>query len=183
MPADLAPTTVVMSIVAEDRPGLVQVLAELVAAHNGNWIDSSMARLGGEFAGIVRIEIPAAVIPDLEEALAGLADQGITVTAKRSDIDSASTGVAATGINARLELTVGDHPGIVRDISTVLNRHGVSIYEFETRVFTGSMSGEHLFSATARIVLPNELSVDHLRQALEDIAQDIMVEIDLKEAA
>jgi len=171
------PVGLVLSIIATDRPGLVQTLAEAVAAHGGNWIDSSMSRLGGEFAGIVLVEIPEGSVEALEEALAALGEAGIAVTSRRSDGTAAPKGYAAV-----LELTGGDHPGIVRDISAALAKHGISIDDLETQVFTGSMSGEKLFSARARIVIPDALSTDTLREDLEDIAQDVMVEIKLKQA-
>lgn len=171
------PVGLVLSIIAADRPGLVQILSETVAAHGGNWIDSSMARLGGEFAGIVLVEVPEGSVAGLEAALALLGERGISVTAKRSDGT-----VAPAGHAALLELTGGDHPGIVRDISAALARHGASIDELETHVFTGSMSGEALFQAKARILIPESLGTDRLREDLEDIAQDVMVDIVLKDA-
>ncbi|MEJ8572797.1 glycine cleavage system protein R [Microbaculum marinum] len=167
---------VVLSIVARDRPGLVQTLAERVAAHDGNWIDSAMARLGGEFAGIVRISLPDDGVAGLRSDLSALAERGIAVT-----MHAAGEANDVPGRPARFELTGSDHPGIVRDISAALARHGVSIDELETRVFPGSMSGEKLFSAEARIILPEGLSADDLRGELEAIAQDIMVEVEFKE--
>ena len=171
------PVGLVLSIIAKDRPGLVQTLAEVVAGHGGNWVESSMARLAGEFAGIVLVSIPEARVEDFEAALDRLDEQGFFVTARRSEGPS-----APEGRKAFLELTGSDHPGIVRDISAALARHGASIDELETDVFTGSMSGEALFQAKARIVLPETLSMDALRETLEDIAQDVMVEIALKDA-
>jgi glycine cleavage system regulatory protein len=166
----------VLSVIAEDRPGLVQTLAEVVAEYGGNWIDSSMSRLGGEFAGIVRIEIPYDSLDGLEGALERLGERGITVVSKRSDDAAPPLGHAAY-----LELTGGDHPGIVRDISAALARHGASIEELETQVFTGSMSGEKLFNAKARLLIPEDVSLDTVSEALEDIAHDVMVEIELSD--
>src|SRR6266498_4366947 len=50
--------TLVMTVIGRDRPGLVDSLAGLVAQHGGNWLDSRMSRLGGQFAGILRVQIP-----------------------------------------------------------------------------------------------------------------------------
>ena len=44
----------IVTLVGEDRPGLVKALAERAAANGANWLDSSMAHLAGKFAGIVR---------------------------------------------------------------------------------------------------------------------------------
>lgn len=168
----------VLTVIARDRAGLVQTIAEAVAAHGGNWVDSSMARLGGEFAGIVRVELPEAKAAPLEAALGRLAADGITVICRRTDGTP-----AARGRLARLVLTSVDHPGIVRDVSAALARHGVSIDELETKVAPGSMSGEPMFSAVARIVLPAGLAAERLGDELESLASDMMAEIVLTEAA
>jgi len=168
----------VLSIIAEDRPGLVQTLSQVVTDHAGNWIDSSMARLGGEFAGIVRVDVPNDNVDAFESALAVLATTGIVVSVRHD-----KTGMPAlTGRRADLELTGSDHPGIVHEISSALASQNVSIEELKTEIFSGSMSGGKLFSAKARVVFPNGLGVDDLRHHLEKIAEDIMVDIDLTEA-
>ena len=68
---------IVLTVIARDRPGLVERVSEVIARHQGNWVDSSMARLGGEFAGILMIELPEASLAALEADLAGLAAAGI----------------------------------------------------------------------------------------------------------
>ncbi len=52
------PIPLVMTIIGPDRTGLVESLAGCVAENGGNWLESRLCRLGGEFAGILRIEIP-----------------------------------------------------------------------------------------------------------------------------
>ena len=47
----------VLTLIGKDRPGLVEALAATVAEHGGNWVESRMCRLGGEFAGVLRVEI------------------------------------------------------------------------------------------------------------------------------
>src|SRR5580765_5586294 len=69
----------VMTVIGADRPGLVDEVAAVVAEHEGNWLESRMSRLGGQFAGILRVELPeenekAAVI-----ALQALKAQGLSV--------------------------------------------------------------------------------------------------------
>lgn len=165
---------IVASIVAADRPGLVKRLAEAIAGEEGNWVDSSMARLGGSFAGIVRVSVPEARAAGLEAALSALAKDGITVLTRRSE------GAAPVGARAALDLTCADRPGIVRTISERLAARGVSIDELETEVFTGSMSGEALFKASARIVIPPETDAAEIARELETIGMDMMAEIRLR---
>lgn len=171
------PVELVLTVISRDRPGIVEAVAELVSDHSGNWIDSAMSRLGGEFAGILRISVPERCKDALVQALSGLAEQDIVVTWRPSGEPR-----AVSGTKARLTLTGQDHTGIVREVSHVLARQGVSVDDLRTEVFAGSMTGEAMFSADAEVVLPDGLDVDDLRDALELIANDIMVDIDLTEA-
>ena len=169
----------VLSIIAEDRPGLVQTLSEIIARHSGNWIDSSMARLGGEFAGIVRVAVPDEEASKFETDVAALGADGITVSVRR---DKPAV-PPLVGQRAELQLTGTDHPGIVHEISSALAGQNVSIEELKTEIFSGSMSGGKLFSAQVRIVFPDGLTMDDLRDHLETIAGDIMVDIELTESS
>lgn len=166
----------VLTVIARDRPGLIKALSETIARHGGNWIDSSMARLGGEFAGILRVDVPAGASDGLQSALARLAEDGITVTIRKGETKS----VPRTGRRARLELVGVDHPGIIHGISTALSALDISIDDLETRVFTGSMSGEAMFEAKAEIVLPDTVEEAKLRATLETLARDLMVDADLE---
>ena len=69
----------VMTVIGQDRPGLVDSIAALVAAHGGNWLESRMSRLGGQFAGILRVEVPSENEPALVAELKKLESRGLTV--------------------------------------------------------------------------------------------------------
>ncbi|MCX2724217.1 glycine cleavage system protein R [Roseibium salinum] len=143
-------THLVFTVIAKDRPGLVERIAEIIAELGGNWIESSMARLGGEFAGIVRIGIAGERSDELIAELQALAADGIDITL-RSDVMGPQE---LEGVFAHLDLVSQDHPGILRDITRVLSDRGVSIEHLETEVAPGSMQGEALFKASADLRLP-----------------------------
>jgi glycine cleavage system regulatory protein len=163
---------VVLTVIGEDRPGLVETLAQVVAGHGGNWLESRMSHLAGKFAGILRVSVPPQNVEALAAALGGL--QGLRVVAEPSDAPPARFRPA------RLELTGADHAGIVRDVSATLARRGVNVEELETRCADAPMSGQALFQASARLRLPPDLSVEDLRRALEGVAQDLLVDIALE---
>jgi len=170
-------TSLVLTIVGPDRPGLVNLLSDRATAHGANWLESRMANLAGQFAGIVHLQIPDARVEALVQSLGTFEAQGMRVTALRGE------GVSARGTRRlHLELTGQDRPGIVRDISGALARQGVSIDELVTDCVSGSMSGESLFRARAQLRVPVGLETRALRQALEDIANDLMVDVTLDEA-
>ena len=47
----------IVSVFAEDRPNLINAISDQVLAHDGNWLESSLSRLCGQFAGLVHIDI------------------------------------------------------------------------------------------------------------------------------
>lgn len=162
----------ILSVMAEDRPGLVEALSGAVADQGGNWIDSSMARLGGEFAGILHVELPEGKAEAFETALRDLEADGITIAVRKGGMPA-----RAAGATASFELSGADHPGIVRDISAAFARHGVSIDELHTQIMPGSMSGAPVFVAKGTVVIPEGTDTDQVRDELEAIAQDILVDI------
>ena len=167
----------VMTVIGQDRPGLVDSIAALVAEHGGNWLESRMSRLGGQFAGILRVEVPSENESPLVAALGRLASQGLTVVA-HPDQPKPAPGIARQSV---LEIVGQDRPGIVRQISHVLASLGVNVEELQTECASAAMSGETLFKARATLNIPESCNAAQIRQQLERIAADLIVEISLAE--
>ena len=129
-------TSLILTLVGPDRPGLVSAVSACAGAHGANWMESRLTRLAGQFAGVVRLEVDAAAADALERGLSGLVAEGLKLAVVRAD-----AGAAAQARLARLELVGHDRPGIVRDISAVLARHGLSIDALETACESASMIG------------------------------------------
>jgi glycine cleavage system regulatory protein len=167
----------VMTVIGQDRPGLVDSVAALVAQHGGNWLESRMSRLGGQFAGILRVEIPKGNEPKLVEALKGLADRGLTVVVSQ-DTAPQKDQVLRYSV---LEIVGQDRPGIVSQIARVLAENEVNVEELHTECASAAMSGETLFKAHARLGIPENSDSNAVRKRLEELAEDLMVEISLEE--
>ena len=58
----------VLTVIGQDRPGLVELLSRAVTDHGGNWEASRMARMSGRFAGILQISVPQEQAEELAEA-------------------------------------------------------------------------------------------------------------------
>lgn len=168
----------VLTVIGEDRPGLVEALAELIADHGGSWDESRMARLAGHFAGVVQIHLPRDRAPALVEALPQLAARGLDVTVVDSDWSLAHIDHRHS---VRLELVGHDRPGIVRQISKALAELGVSVQDLRTAVESAPMSGERLFQAQAELALPPGVAREEIRAALERLADDMMVDLTLRD--
>lgn len=169
--------SLVMTVIAEDRPGLVDAISGVIAEHEGNWLESRMSRLGGRFAGILRVELPAAKQDLLVGALRALDANGLNVAVAQD------ASVIEKGGELRMIEVVGhDRPGIVRQISHALATHGVNVEEFSSEVASAAMSGEPLFKARAKVRLPEGCDAQQLQQELEKIAADLIVELSFAKA-
>ncbi len=170
------PTSLVLTVLGEDRPGLVESLASIIAAHDGNWLESRMAQLAGQFAGILYTSVPDANAAALINALQGLAVHGLQVVVARSSTDEPAQ-------NSRwltLDLVGNDHLGIIRDLARTLAQRGINIEELQTACTSAPMTGGMLFKATARLRVPLEMAVTELQVTLEQLAHDLMVGITLE---
>ena len=171
-------TSLVVTVIGNDRPGIVERLSEVVLTAGANWEESRMARLAGKFAGILRVSVAAANAEALASGLRALTNDGLTVV-----VESSGDAPAETFRTVRLELVGNDHPGIIRDISKVLAQHQVNIEELETSVSGAPMTGEQLFRAAVQLRLPAAVTTDWLRGRLEALAGELMVDVALDEQA
>ncbi|MCY1277172.1 ACT domain protein [compost metagenome] len=164
----------VLTVIAPDQPGLVERIAQCIAAHGGNWLESKMSRMAGQFAGILRVAVPAEGYDELVEGLQGLSAHGIRVMLAQSGIEPSCTWKPIL-----LDLVGNDRPGIVRDITRLLTELGVNLESLLTEVMPAPMSSEPLFHAEAVLAVPLTLSLDVLQAKLETLADDLMVELNL----
>lgn len=169
--------SLVLTLLGDDRPGLVEAVSRSIAGHGANWTESRMARLGGKFAGILLIEVPAERCDALAAELRSLDAQGFRVIVEESARGESPRTVELL----ELELVGQDRPGIVRDISRVLAQRGVNVLELETGCTSAPMSGETLFRASATVELPPSLPASDLCAVLEALANDLMVDLKLGE--
>ena len=169
-------TSLVVTIIGDDRPGIVERLSEVVLAAGANWEESRMARLAGKFAGILHIDVVPTAADTLASGLRAMSRDGLTVI-----VEGSGTPGDAASRAFRLELVGHDHPGIVRDISRVLAQSQVNIEELETGVSSAPMSGEQLFRARALLRLPPAVTPEWLRERLEALAGELMVDVTLDE--
>ena len=165
-------TSLVLTVIGADRPGIVEQLSDQVLAAGANWEESTMARLAGQFAGLLRVSVDTDQADRLAAGLRALSSADLTIVVQRSgDVD------AGRSLLLTLEIVGSDRPGIVRDISHVLARQGINIEELETSVTGAAMSGELLFRARARVRLPETRSVGEIREVLEALAGNLMVDL------
>jgi len=165
--------SLVMTIIGPDRPAIVESLAAAVTDSGGNWLASRMMHLGGQFAGILQVTLPTAREAEFRQRLPKFEQAGLKIVLY-SDTPASP---AAAPRTIRLSLVGQDRPGIVRQISHALAEAGANVEELETECSSAPMSGETLFHAKAQATLPAGSDLAKLRQSLERVAADLMVEL------
>ncbi|MCT1476894.1 glycine cleavage system protein R [Microbacterium sp. p3-SID336] len=169
-------TTLILTVAGADRPGLVAAVADVVDAHGGNWENSSLAELAGTFAGVIEVSIPTERAGELETALRAIQGQGLLTL---SVLTGTPQQAEAEEQLLVMQVLGNDRPGIIREVSAVLNAHALSIEELATETRDAAMAGGRLFEASVIAKVPATVDLDALRADLERLATEIQVDITL----
>ncbi len=169
-----------MTLIGTDQAGLVDAVAGTIAEHGGNWEESHMFQHGGVFAGIVVARVKDANAAPLTEALKAVTATDLLSIAVEATADHPQTEETTT---FSLSVVGQDRVGIIHDISHALSRKNVSIASLESSTSSAAMAGGLLFEAKADIVAPLGVSEDELVDTLQDLADRLMVDIELGEEA
>jgi len=166
----------VLTFLSSDRPGLIESVAEVVRSHEGNWRQSRLIRLGGQFAGLADVQVAEADAPGLLRALEALGERsGLDIQVHQEAVAPPDSGRVV-----HLELTGLDRPGIIAEVTGALMKRGVNVLELETEVRSAPMSGEPLLTASAELgVGEGEVDLDALHDALEAVAESLDLDLSL----
>ncbi|MDQ3364474.1 MAG: ACT domain-containing protein [Myxococcota bacterium] len=164
----------VLTIIGADRTGLVDSLAREIAAVGGNWEESRLVRLAGQFAGVLLVTIETDRTDQLVSALRKLDEAGLQVSVHPT---ASPASAPPPSSRCRLEVTGNDRPGIVRDIARILAERNVNVEELESRVESAAMSGDRMFTARIRLVSTSATQLAELRARLEALAGELMVDL------
>jgi glycine cleavage system regulatory protein len=166
-------TSLVLTFIGHDQPGLVNAVSEKIAAAGGSWLESRLAHLAGEFAGIVLVSVPEPHAASLARALRSLEAAGLRIT-----VEPSSAAPPATSYGTfELHLIGHDRPGIVRDVTQALSQLGVNIEEFTSGIESAPFTGETMFRAAARLHVPEGVTTAQVQKILEQLAAEIMVDL------
>ncbi len=169
----------VLTLIGPDRPGLVEAISTAVLSHDANWLESRMAHLGGQFAGLLRVQVPEDRADDLAAALSALGGQGLHVVVEQAGEAAPPAGAGTHKIE--LELVGQDRPGIVRHVAAALAELSVNVESLDSDVSSAPMSGEKLFKAHLLLSVPREVGTRELKEALDRVAHDLVIDTVLEE--
>lgn len=173
-------TNFVLSFSAHDKPGIVELVSNTVSSNGGNWLESAMSHLAGRFVGIVVIDVKSTDSQQLSAAVNLLSQQGLTISFELMNDPEFDAIDETLYQSLDIELTGHDRAGIVAEISAVLAKHNANVEDLSTELVSGSMSAELLFKADIHVSIKQGSDLDDLQEAIEAIADDLMVDIHLE---
>jgi glycine cleavage system transcriptional repressor len=169
-------TSILFTLTGPDRVGVVEEVTSVLLGLDANIESSRMARLGGEFAILMLLDMPAEKTSQLESAFSSLAGQGYQLTAKPT------SRVEATGRPYRVEVRGADHEGIIRQIAKGLAESGVNMESVETGTSQAPNTGTLLFTMSALVAVPETVEDSDWISALMDAGEASGVDVEVSEA-
>lgn len=167
----------VFTLTGSDRVGLVEDITEVLLKYQGNVETSRMARLGDQFAILMLVSIPEDQFDALRQGLRGLRDEGYKVTTSPTEPGYATR--YSGWVPYQVKVNGADHEGIIYDITRYLADNGINIETMDTGIVKAPMSGTPLFTMSAVVVVPPDLSFTEWRDDLEDAGDRLSVDVEV----
>ncbi|MEH6470357.1 MAG: ACT domain-containing protein [Halopseudomonas sp.] len=168
--------TLILTLIGDDRPGLVELVSQLIADRQGQWLESQFSRLEGKFAGILQVSVAIEQRPALEQDLRSLVQRGVRVV-----VEQAAPVMQVPCYPLTLRFVGLDRLNVVADISEVLNRYEVTILSLNSHCAPAPMSNENLFHADFDVRVPLSVGRNVLCEALEALTPELMIDLESAE--
>ena len=166
--------SIIITLISDDKPGIVEQLAKEIRDHHGNWLESQMAQLQGKFAGVIRCSAPATSTDKLLTALRALSTASMHVVAEEvADTPVDQSDNLDDCNKAHIRFTGPDQEGIVKEITSALAAKQINLRAITTTLSSMPYSGEPLFIAEAEITIPNAVDSDVVFDELIAIADQL----------
>jgi glycine cleavage system transcriptional repressor len=168
-------TNFVLTLTGPDRIGIVDEVTGLLYRRGGNVENSRMARLGGEFAVLMLVSMPAEQFERLSDGLETLMTQGYKITTTEAGRPDAASHPG--WLPQRIEVQGADHEGIIHEVAHYLSELGINIESADSESVPAPTSGAPLFSMTARVLIPPALAGSNWKAGLETIGTRLNLDI------
>ena len=128
---------VIISVLGQDRPGIIAAIARILFDNDGNIENVSQTSLQSEFAGIFIVAIPDILAQaDLEQRMATALD-GMDLQVHIKPVEARHEADAPLTVESFIITTRGpDQKGLVARVTEVIARHNVNVTNCQA-VFKG----------------------------------------------
>lgn len=167
----------VLTVISDDKPGVVETLAKTIGEHGGNWLECRMSHLAGKFAGILRVSVESEKLDELSASLQDL--PGLKVIVETAAV--ASSDCEKTEKALSFNLVGNDRPGIVHEVAQALASRDINVDKLDTDYSSMPWSGEPMFTASGLLKIPAQTNMDEFQDQLDTISDELAVDITLEE--
>ena len=167
----------VVTVSGPDRHGIVRALSETAERFGASWAASRLARLAGEFAGMIHLDVPRDRADALAAALRAQDSAGLRVTVAQSEAGHAAGGASVREVE--LQLVGNDRPGIVAALTRKLSSRGIGIETMHTEVSGHADLGQRTFKVVAHLLVPQVLDDRQLHEDLDGLARAMTLDLAL----
>ncbi len=164
--------SIVLTIIGPDRTGIVDSISTLATTHGASWQESHLARLAGQFAGIVHLICPNSSADALRNALSHLQREGLEIFLVRANSTNEPQSETYT-----LDVLGHDRPGILSEVTQIVKNHRANIQEIETNLESAPEAGHLLFHAVLKITTCKDNPINNLTQGLEALSPELQVSL------
>ncbi len=168
----------VVTAVGHDKRGTVKKITDIAVTHHANIEESKMARLGGEFAVIMLLSLLDENVDGIISGFDNLKAQGLTVASRITDFSRLQKFKGY--VPYEISVIGADHEGIVNRVASYLASEQINIEEMDTSVKNAPHTGTPLFSMSARVQAPPDISLGQLRKKLAKAGDELDVDIEVR---
>ncbi|MCA9917507.1 MAG: hypothetical protein KC445_06110 [Anaerolineales bacterium] len=169
--------SLVITATGNDRVGVVDDVTKVILAHHGNVDSSRMARLGGVFAMLMLVSVSEEQQSDLQTALEQLRRQGFELSIRSTERGTSKK--FAGWHKYQIHVRGADHEGIINEITHHLAQQGVSVETADTGTEDAPFGGTKLFTMSAMIFSPPDLSLELLQDEMDAVGNELNVDIEI----
>ncbi|MFT5923145.1 MAG: glycine cleavage system regulatory protein [Paraglaciecola sp.] len=164
---------IIFTLVGSDKPGLISDLAKTVYDMGGNWLGSNFSHMAGHFAGFVQVDLPLENHQALIDILSEHPDLKIHLLPGMTEPNGEQQTV-------QIDIMGNDKIGIVQELTQILSEFNLNIVKFDSFLESAPNWGSALFKAKATFTVAANFDLETLRDRLESIANDLMVDIEIQ---
>lgn len=170
---------VIISVLGQDRPGIIAAIAKILFDNDGNIENVSQTSLQSEFAGIFIVAIPDILAQtDLEQRMA-VALEGMDLQVHIKPVEPRHEAEARPAVESFIVTTRGpDQKGLVARVTEVIARHHVNVTNCQA-IFKGGDDPNSNFMIY-EVDIPPETDQQLLFRELRQKSADLNLQVSIQ---
>ena len=163
----------VISIIANDSPGLAEQFSNLTSQNNCNIEDSRMAVMGQEFSATLFVSGSESDISNCEQDFLSLADSdNHQVICRRTKANQGSV----ASLPYAIQTISLDAPGLIRSVTDFLKRYDINISNLVANSYKAPHTGAPMLEIQLTANIPSLVQISSFREEFADFCDDLQID-------